>query len=269
LLNSTPLGEVVNDWTMRRHRMRAGLRVGDSRHVDLLRYVAWLVEVRHAQKPVQVEPDDSALDILEATEGAAALGIERHLPDCEDKQTGKQQSFIAALLLERSLAAAAESAGVSRATAYRWMQMPEFRARAAYRQARRELLESAIGRLQAVSGQAVDTLIHVARQGRRDTDRVRAAIALLDRAVRGLAEADMLHGDVAPSDASPVNTTDVVAIVAARLRQLDHAELPTAEKSLLTAILADSLLRAIGVDVLDKRLAALQDVLIGRKDENR
>ena len=64
-----------------------------------------------------------------------------------------------------------------------------------------------------------------------------------------------------------MGTTEVVRVLANRLRQLDAAELPTSEKSRLTASLADSLLRAIGVDVLDKRLEALQDVLIGRKDK--
>lgn len=50
LLNSTPLGEVLNDRQLRRHRTRAGLRIGDAQHVDLLRYVAWLVEQRHTPK---------------------------------------------------------------------------------------------------------------------------------------------------------------------------------------------------------------------------
>ena len=54
LLNSTPLGEVINDRQLRRHRTRAGLRIGDARHVDLVRYVAWLVHVRHDPKP---QPD--------------------------------------------------------------------------------------------------------------------------------------------------------------------------------------------------------------------
>jgi len=68
-------------------------------------------------------------------------------------------------------------------------------------------------------------------------------------------------------DASSVGTADVVKLLAERLRQVDAAELSTADKSRLTAALADSLLRAIGVDVIDKRLEALQAVLIGRKDK--
>ncbi len=51
LLNSTPLGEVLSERQLYRHRTRAGLRIGDSRHVDLLRYVAWLVIDRHTPKP--------------------------------------------------------------------------------------------------------------------------------------------------------------------------------------------------------------------------
>ncbi|MEX2185626.1 MAG: hypothetical protein WD875_02485 [Pirellulales bacterium] len=37
LLNSTPLGEVLNERQLHRHRSRAGLRIGDGRHIDLLR----------------------------------------------------------------------------------------------------------------------------------------------------------------------------------------------------------------------------------------
>jgi hypothetical protein len=79
----------------------------------------------------------------------------------------------------------------------------------------------------------------------------------------------MLNDHQATGNASPMDTADVVKVLAARLRQLDQAELPTAEKSRLTATLADALLRAIGVDVLDKRLEALQAVLIGRKEQQR
>lgn len=43
LLNSTPLGTVINERQIYRHRMRAGFRIGDQRRVDLLCYVAWLI----------------------------------------------------------------------------------------------------------------------------------------------------------------------------------------------------------------------------------
>ena len=51
LLNSTPLGEVIGERQLYRHRTRAGFRVGDGKHVDLFRYVAWLVHVRHEPRP--------------------------------------------------------------------------------------------------------------------------------------------------------------------------------------------------------------------------
>ena len=61
----------------------------------------------------------------------------------------------------------------------------------------------------------------------------------------------------------------MVQVLTARLRQLDAVELPTGEKARLTATLADALLRAIGVDVLDKRLEALQAMLGGRKEKGK
>jgi hypothetical protein len=177
----------------------------------------------------------------------------------------KQEALIAALLTEPTHAAAATKAGISEATAQRWLRLPEFQA--AYRQARRELVEGAISRIQAATGQAVDTLLAVAKDGVKDSDRVRAAIALLDHAFRGLTEADALYGDRGTVDDSPMDTDDVVKLLADRLRQVDQADLSTIEKSRLTAGLADALLRAISVNVLDKRLEALQTVLIGRKDK--
>ncbi len=61
LLNSTPLGEVLSERQLHRHRVRAGLRIGDARHVDLLRYVAWLVQVRHTTRP---ESDDDPYEAV-------------------------------------------------------------------------------------------------------------------------------------------------------------------------------------------------------------
>jgi hypothetical protein len=185
------------------------------------------------------------------------------------KLTRKQEALIGALLTEPTHAAAAAKAGVSEATVGRWLRLPAFRA--AYRQARRELVEGAVGRIQAATGQAVDTLLAVAKNGAKDSDRVRAAVALLDHALRGLTDADALNGERTDADASPIptDTAAVVQLLAVRLRQLDAADLPTADKARLTATLADALLRAIGVDVLDTRLAALQAVLNGRSEKGK
>jgi len=184
-----------------------------------------------------------------------------------EELTRKQEALIAALLTEPTHATAAGKAGVREATVGRWLQLPAFRV--ACRQARREMVEAAAGRLQAATGQAVDTLLAVAKDGKKDGDRVRAAVALLNHALRGLTDADALHSERQAGDAAPLDTAAVVQLLGARLRQVDAADLPTGEKSRLTATLADALLRAIGVDVLDKRLAALQAVLIDRKDKKQ
>jgi hypothetical protein len=266
LLNSTALGEVINERRLKRHRLRAGLRIGDARHVDLLRYVTWLVQVRHTPKP---EPENSSSPLAsfgEAAEGAAVLASRwKQRAGHGQKLTSKQESVIAALLTEASYAAAASKAGVGQRTLYRWLLLPAFQA--AYRQARRTLVETAVGRIQAATGQAVETLLAVARKGRRDSDRVRAAIALLDYALRGVSAADTLHSEPQTVTTAAMDTGEVVHLLAARLRELDAAELPTGEKARLTATLADALLRAIGVHLLDQRQEVLQAVLLSRKSK--
>jgi len=45
------LGEVIGERQLRRHRTRAGFRIGNGSHVDLFRYAAWLFDVLHEPKP--------------------------------------------------------------------------------------------------------------------------------------------------------------------------------------------------------------------------
>lgn len=55
LLNSTPLKTVVDERQLYRHRMAAGYRIGDGRHIDLFRYVAWLIAERNQPKPAPAD----------------------------------------------------------------------------------------------------------------------------------------------------------------------------------------------------------------------
>lgn len=71
MLNSTPLGEVLGDRQLRRHRNRAGYRIGDEKHVDLLRYAAWLLWNRH-----NPEPDREPRDYEAMKEAARARNAE-------------------------------------------------------------------------------------------------------------------------------------------------------------------------------------------------
>src|SRR5262249_2827391 len=72
LLNSTPLGEVIKSGQLKRHRISAGQHIGDAKHVDLLRYTAWLVRTRHAPKQEQ-SARQGGVDFNEAALGAAKL----------------------------------------------------------------------------------------------------------------------------------------------------------------------------------------------------
>jgi len=71
MLNSTPLGYCISERQLRRHRNRAGYRIGDEKHVDLLRYTAWLVWSRH-----NPEPSKPPLDYEAMKEAARARNAE-------------------------------------------------------------------------------------------------------------------------------------------------------------------------------------------------
>jgi hypothetical protein len=74
LLNSTPLGEVISERQLYRHRSRAGFRIGDGKTVDLLRYVAWLVHERHTPKPeADGDPYETLKDRARARNAALSL----------------------------------------------------------------------------------------------------------------------------------------------------------------------------------------------------
>ena len=74
LLNSTPLGEVISERQLLRHRSRAGFRIGDDRHVDLFRYVAWLAAIRHEPQPeTDGDPYEALKDRARARNAALSL----------------------------------------------------------------------------------------------------------------------------------------------------------------------------------------------------
>ncbi len=74
LLNSTPLGEVISERQLYRHRQRAGARIGDNKTVDLLRYCAWMHVVRHTPRTSNgVDPYDAMKERARARNAALAL----------------------------------------------------------------------------------------------------------------------------------------------------------------------------------------------------
>jgi hypothetical protein len=110
-----------------------------------------------------------------------------------EKLTRKQEQAIVALLNTTTLIEAAAQVAVDEKTLRRWLVQPLFLA--AYRQARLQVVEGAIGRLQAASGEAVTTLRECLNADKAG-DRVRAAVAILDHCHRG-AELCDLAGQVA------------------------------------------------------------------------
>jgi len=95
----------------------------------------------------------------------------------------RQDRAIVALLAEPSIEAAAKTAEVSDVTIWRWMKQPEFKSR--LRDARRAVVEGAIGHLQQAAVEAVETLRRSLTCGQPATE-VRAATVILDQAVRAV-----------------------------------------------------------------------------------
>jgi hypothetical protein len=260
LLNSTPLGVVIGEQKLRNHRIAAGQRIGDDRHVNLLRYAAWLVQHRHApRKPSTL--DAPMPDLVDLAESAAALAAANQ-SDAGKRLPQRQSQAIAALLTESTHKAAAAKVGVTPTTLSRWLNLPAFQA--ALRHAHRELLKVSLSRAQAASGVAVDALVAITRGGRREGDRIRAAVALLDQSTR---RQDVSQPAESQPDSTPLalQTDEILQLLSQRLRQIDQSELAITEKARLSASLSNSLLNAINVHELKKRIDALEAILNQRK----
>jgi hypothetical protein len=122
--------------------------------------------------------------------------------------TPKQDRAVAALIAHPTFEAAAASLGTHERTVRRWLAQPAF-ARA-YRQARRRVVEDAVARLQKASTAAVMTLA-LALRADRATDRIRAAVAILDRGLKGVELFDLAER-VETLEAAAAVTTGAAAM---------------------------------------------------------
>ena len=120
------------------------------------------------------------------------------MPGHGGKFTRLADAFVENLLAQPDLAQAAKATGISRDTARRWLQDP--RVAAQYREARREALGHAVARLQAASGEAVETMVELCREAAIESTKLAAAKAILDAALRA-AEIDDLTERVAALEA--------------------------------------------------------------------
>lgn len=95
----------------------------------------------------------------------------------------KREQVIAALLLQPTIAEAAHATGLGEKTLRRWLRSPDFAGE--YRAARRQALEVAISSLQQATGEAVATLRRNLNAPTPQSVQVRAALGILEQAVRG------------------------------------------------------------------------------------
>jgi hypothetical protein len=105
-----------------------------------------------------------------------------------DRLSRKREQALAALLSHPTIATAASAAGVNEKTLRGWLKEPGFKA--AYAEARAEILERTVARLLRASESAVRTL-EAALDAERTADSIRAARIILELAVKGTAELDL------------------------------------------------------------------------------
>ena len=107
-----------------------------------------------------------------------------------EKLSRKQEAAIAALLSHGTVKAAAQAVGVSEATLWRWMQLPEFQTR--HRAARTSVVETAIGLMQQACTGAVATLVKVMQDETAPASaRVGAARTVIEQSLRAVELVDL------------------------------------------------------------------------------
>jgi DNA-binding MurR/RpiR family transcriptional regulator len=100
-----------------------------------------------------------------------------------EKQSRKQDVAILALLTEPTIRGAAEKAGISEATLWRWMQKPDFDEK--YQEAKRQSVTHATARLRQSMTIAVDTLVEIAKNPRAQAmARVVASKTIIESAMK-------------------------------------------------------------------------------------
>lgn len=104
--------------------------------------------------------------------------------------TSKQDKALQALLAQNTITAAAKAAGVGERTLYRWLDDPDFSA--AYRHARRQVMQHTISRLQQASTHATTVLLMImADKTVSPGVRLRAAVSVLEVAIKSVELEDL------------------------------------------------------------------------------
>jgi hypothetical protein len=112
------------------------------------------------------------------------------MPGHGDKLSRKQEQAIAALLVEPTIDSAAQKAAIGLTTLKNWLKLPVFLG--AYRAARRQVVEGALGQLQRATGEAVAALKRNLKCNQPGNE-IRAAVAILDHAVKAVEVLDLVE----------------------------------------------------------------------------
>jgi hypothetical protein len=80
------LGEVISERQLHRHRTRAGRRIGDGPQIDLLRYFAWLVQVRETRTPYEILKEKAWARSIALSMAAREIGDLPAVVDPERKE---------------------------------------------------------------------------------------------------------------------------------------------------------------------------------------
>jgi len=64
LMNATPLGNVLSHNQLRWQMNTAAYRIGDGKHINLVRYISWLAKEYENPKPQKQSIEDSRLKDL-------------------------------------------------------------------------------------------------------------------------------------------------------------------------------------------------------------
>ena len=122
--------------------------------------------------------------------------------------------------------------------------------------------------MQAATGQIADALVNIACHGRRDGDRTRTAIAVLNFSVRDRTKPDIFAQHAVEADAIVSGYQRRGQAFASFIsNKWNVPTCPWLRNRRLTVVLADALLRAINEDEIVKRQEALQSILQNRKEE--
>jgi hypothetical protein len=119
-----------------------------------------------------------------------------------EKKSQKLDAFVEAMMTHRTVESAAAAAGISPATAYRWMHDQDVIER--LRQARQQAWSRAMAQLQEAGPEAVEALRKILREAEGESPRVSAAKAVLDLGIRAV-ELESIEDRIAKLEALAKN----------------------------------------------------------------